>query len=169
MTFTVCIRWCLEIVFTGWVCLCFFRQTASRCPSFWQYQHTTSLKGQSTDLWSVFPHRGQVPFGKSLSLLWTWCIGCSPESGEGDRLLESTLQTALAFVPYTHAVSFATLAASSVSIATAIALAKVSSSSLNLKSAFRTASLLTEYMNWVRIASVQRVLNGREIALITAS
>jgi hypothetical protein len=65
------------------------------------------------------------------------------------------LDTALAFelfiAPYT--VSLATLAASSVSIATSMALAKVRSSSLTLNKAFSIASLLTEHMNRVRSAS----------------
>ena len=88
----------------------------------------------SSDLWSDFPHRGQVPIGKSPSLPRAYCVGCSPESGDRDRLISQPCGRGFVFT-----VSFATLAASSVSIATSIALAKVSSSSLYLKRAFRTA------------------------------
>ena len=68
--------------------------------------------------------------------------------------------------PYT--VSFATLAASSVSTAMAMALVKVSSSSFILKRAFRIASLLTEHMKRVWRASSNESLMRRK-SQVTAS
>ena len=70
MIFTVCIRY-LEIIFnfTGWVCL-FFRHTASRCPSFWQYRHVRGNQ-PTYDLSSMFSGK-LFTLNQHLLFVWFW-------------------------------------------------------------------------------------------------
>ena len=148
MAFIVWI-WCFEMGFTCWAHLHLFQHAASKCPSFWQNQRLASSKGQSANLWSVFPQHEQVPVGKSLAM---WTLLNNPGPGEGKRLFNAS-NPMNRIQHHTMDHLFATFAASSISTAVATSLVKVRSPSLCLSSTLSTASLFTEHMKRVHIAS----------------
>ena len=102
--------------------------------------------GHSEPVWFLVPHLPHVPIGKEKGLLslFSFCDAfCVFESARWVFFFAIWF-TSVCFGPWT--VSLTSLATSSVSWATATAFANVSSLSFRQKSAFSTASLLTEHM-----------------------
>ena len=107
-----------------------------------------------------FPHRQHVSLGNGKLLLFLSALEGDDEKA---AVVMSSMRCIGSMPPC--AVSFATLAASSVSLAMEMALSNVSSSSLMRKIAFSTASLLIEHRNRVRSASSWGSLNdSRKVA-----